>query len=192
MNQSVMNRVRPHLHPSSVLHPFVSVGWCLILLVSLWPAGVFALTVDLNRCQVGGISFVRALKKDQHGNFTPEAEALFVLTPFNGIHLGMCLADVRHGQAMLIKLIPQDRPRTPQVIPRLIHGMSRAGVEAIFGQPNVHHADQLYREVLLSGNRMGSTGQWAGLCPGFTVQFTFDNIIGLTRIVVLPMDVREP
>ncbi len=117
---------------------------------------------------------------------------LFTQSPANGIYLGMCFADVRHGQAMLIKLVPQDTLKSPQLIPRITYGMNRTEIETLFGQPDVHQAGQRYKQILLSGNRMGSRGRWAGLCPGFTVQFTFDDEAGLTRIVVLPMDVRAP
>jgi hypothetical protein len=170
-------------------------GW-LFFPMAAWTAGDPELTVDLTRCRVGEIPFDNALKKDSHGNFSREAEQLLTLTPLHGVHFGMCSAGSQHGQAMLVKLVaPAATTRdsdVPQVIPPLAYGMSKKTIQTLFGPPDILHEGQPYRSLLLSGNRRGSMGQWAGLCPGFTVQFTFDDEVGLTRLLVLPMDVGEP
>jgi hypothetical protein len=161
--------------------------------MTAWSSADDVLTVDLSRCRVGEIPFISALKKDPHGNFSQEAEQLLMIAPVNGVHFGMCSAGSQHGQAMLVKLVAQqvNANDMPQVIPPLAYGMSKKSIEKFFGAPNTLHKGQPYKSILLSGNRQGSMGQWAGLCPGFTVQFTFDNEIGLTRFLVLPLDVRD-
>lgn len=151
------------------------------------------LHIDLETCQAGNNSFTTVLKKNQQGRFTAQAYELMATAPLHGVYFGVCGADVQHGQSMLVNLPRQQDPQFPlSITPSLVRGMSKNAVEALFGLPNISHNGEPYKEILLSGNKYGSHGRWAGLCSGFTMQFSFDENARLTRLLILPMDETDP
>ena len=149
--------------------------------------------LDLTTCSVGGRSLEAVLKKDAQGQYGPESPLVISALSSQGFSFGMCGLDPDHGQAMLVKFseLDQNQANSPLVNPQLSYGMTQKSVETLFGSPDVPSNGKLYKKKLLSGNRWGNTGMWASICPGFSLQFTFDQDYGLTRLIVFPTDLRK-
>lgn len=151
------------------------------------------LLLDLTACTLGGNTFEKLLKRDAQGNFGPELSSMMAAASDHGILFGMCGIDADHGQSMLVRFADQYQASEAKlsVNPKLSYGMSSAAVEDLFGLPDVPSEGKRYIPKLLSGNRPGVSGRWAGVCPDFTLQLTFDEEIGLTRLIVFPVDMRQ-
>lgn len=169
--------------------------WVFISLATLagCSADVPTLHIDLDACRVENYSLATVLKKNQQGELNPQAYDLMAVAPPHGVYFGVCGIDEQHGQSMLLVFSGKQDPQYPlTVTPPLFRGMSKAAVEELFGMPNITHSGKPYKKILLSGNQSGSQGRWAGLCPGFTMQFSFDQRARLTRLLILPVDTRAP
>ena len=152
-------------------------------------------SIDLENCTLDGRPMLGLLQIDPAASLPPRQAGAYqrVVTEAadHGVYFGLCGIDVKHGQAMALRIpdLELGRPGFQGEIRPLLSTLDE--YRARYGAPLPQPDGSLFTQVRRTGDGIGRFADWSSICPGLTMRLDFDHRDRLSAITIYPTPTPE-
>ncbi len=147
-------------------------------------------SIDLEKCTLDGRPILELLQIDPAASLPPEEsrryQTIVTEAADHGVYFGLCGIDIRHGQAMALRIpdLELGRPGFRGEIRPLLNSADE--YQEKYGSPIKQPDGSTFVQVRRTGDKLGRFADWSNICAGLTMRLDFDHRDRLSAITIYP------